>query len=208
MGVIISSRNGGIRNVTVPHRRKECPKVKNAVFELKIHWYDEGTMTATLNPEIAATKQRRVPHERIVSTPDTCLGKARIDGTRIKVSLIYDQYEKQGRAPEQIVENYPHLTLADVHAALAYAYAYREEIESQLDEEKLTAERFISQQPSIWEMISAKRPDVLQLSNAAAAAYIASGHCATEDISKLKAALSERPVDHDLPFLTDELSRR
>ena len=164
--------------------------------------------TATLNPEIAATTQRRISHERIVSTPDTCLGKARIEGTRIKVSLIYDRYEKQGRTPAQIVDDYPHLTLADVHAALAYAYESRDEIETQLEEEKLTAERFITKQPSIWQTISAKRPDVLQLSNAAAAAYIASGHCATEDISKLKAALSERLVDHDLPFLTDELSRR
>ena len=38
-------------------------------------------------------------------------------------------------SPECIVENYPHLTLAGVHAALAYYYANRAEIDVEIAEE-------------------------------------------------------------------------
>jgi hypothetical protein len=46
-----------------------------------------------------------------------------------------------GLTPEEIVTEFPHLTLAGVHAALAYYHANREEIETDLaDEAKLYQE--------------------------------------------------------------------
>jgi uncharacterized protein (DUF433 family) len=49
-------------------------------------------------------------------------------GTDIKVSQIASEYEHLGMSPDEIVDAHPHLTLADVHAALAYYYDRREAI--------------------------------------------------------------------------------
>src|SRR5688500_18384983 len=65
----------------------------------------------------------------IEKTPGTCGGKPRIAGTRIKVSLVAILSERDRMTPDEIVEAYPHLTLAQVHAALAYYWAHLDEIE-------------------------------------------------------------------------------
>ncbi len=67
----------------------------------------------------------------LTATPDVCGGRIRIDGTRITVHRIATLC-KQGQSPEEIVETYPHLTLGQVYAALAYYHANRAEIESEL----------------------------------------------------------------------------
>jgi uncharacterized protein (DUF433 family) len=51
-----------------------------------------------------------------------------VAGTRIKVSQIASEYDHLGMSPDQIVEAHPHLSLADVHAALAYYYDHRDQI--------------------------------------------------------------------------------
>jgi uncharacterized protein (DUF433 family) len=60
--------------------------------------------------------------------------KAYIAGSRISVEDIYVRHELRGEAPDQIVAALPHLTLAQVHAALAYFYDHPEEIRRQLQE--------------------------------------------------------------------------
>jgi uncharacterized protein (DUF433 family) len=65
------------------------------------------------------------PVEHIVSTPGTCGGKPRIAGTRIRVQDVVVWHEAWGLSPEEIVTDFPQLTLAQVHAALAYYYEYR-----------------------------------------------------------------------------------
>jgi uncharacterized protein (DUF433 family) len=72
----------------------------------------------------------------IQQTPGTCGGKPRIAGTRIKVSLIATLSERNRMTPDEIVEAYPHLTLAQIHAALAYYWAHRDEIEQELRKEQ------------------------------------------------------------------------
>jgi uncharacterized protein (DUF433 family) len=69
-----------------------------------------------------------VEKQHIIVTPDTCGGKPRVAGTRIRVQDIV-LWTEQGQSPEEIVTDYPHLSLADVHAALAYYFDHREEIE-------------------------------------------------------------------------------
>ncbi len=51
-----------------------------------------------------------------------------VRGTDIKVSQIAFEYEHHGMTPDEIVEAHPHLTLADVHAALTYFYDHMEAI--------------------------------------------------------------------------------
>ena len=58
--------------------------------------------------------------QRIERTPGVCGGKPRIAGHRIRVQDIAAWHEFQGMSPDQIVAGYPQLSLADVHAALAY----------------------------------------------------------------------------------------
>ena len=72
----------------------------------------------------------------IEQTPGTCGGKPRIAGTRIKVSLVATLSERNRLTPHEIVEAYPHLTLAQVHGALAYYWAHRDEIEHEIREEQ------------------------------------------------------------------------
>ncbi len=55
--------------------------------------------------------------------------KARIAGHRIRVQDIAIWHEKLGMSPDEIVYNYPTITLADVHAVLAYYWDHPDEIE-------------------------------------------------------------------------------
>lgn len=82
-----------------------------------------------------------VPSDHIETTPGVCGGKPRIRGTRIKISLVALLHVHQGRSVDEILEDYPHLSLAQVHAALSYYFDHREAIEQQLREEEDTARR-------------------------------------------------------------------
>lgn len=70
----------------------------------------------------------------IETTPDVCGGKPRITGTRIRVWDVYVWYELQGRSPEEIVHDFPQLSLADVHAALAYFWDNQQHIRGQMQQ--------------------------------------------------------------------------
>jgi len=54
--------------------------------------------------------------------------RAYISGTRVRVRDIYAQSEIHGKRPEEIVAALPHLSLAQVHAALSYYFENREAI--------------------------------------------------------------------------------
>ena len=58
--------------------------------------------------------------ERIVSTPETLAGEPRVAGTRVHVSVLLDNLAA-GLTPEEIVDEYPSVTVEDVRAAIAYA---------------------------------------------------------------------------------------
>lgn len=53
---------------------------------------------------------------------DTMPKRPVVLGTDIKVSQIAFEYERKGMTPDEIVEAHPHLSLASVHAALAFYY--------------------------------------------------------------------------------------
>jgi uncharacterized protein (DUF433 family) len=76
------------------------------------------------------------PAEYIVKTPGVCSGQPRIDGTRIKVKHVYSWVEQMGMTPAQVVAEYPHLTMAQVHAALAYYWSHQDEIHQDIENEK------------------------------------------------------------------------
>jgi uncharacterized protein (DUF433 family) len=73
--------------------------------------------------------------QHIEMTPGVLGGKPRIAGHRIRVSDIVVWHEKRGLSPDEIVALYPTITLSDVHAALAYYFDHREEIEAEFQRE-------------------------------------------------------------------------
>ncbi len=90
-----------------------------------------------------------VIREHIVATPDTCGGKPRIAGSRIRVKDVAIMHERQGISPEEIVSEFPHLTLAGVYAALAYYHDHREEINAEITADLAWYEEQKARSPSL-----------------------------------------------------------
>lgn len=76
----------------------------------------------------------------ITQTPGICGGRPRIAGTRITVRNIVN-WLRMGWSAEKIVDQYRHLSLAQVHAALAYYYANKEELDTTFAAEEAEEER-------------------------------------------------------------------
>ncbi len=64
-------------------------------------------------------------------------GRPKIAGTGLTVRRIVGWY-KAGMTPEEIALEYPHLTLAQVHAALTYYHANRDEIENDIAQDQIS----------------------------------------------------------------------
>lgn len=56
-------------------------------------------------------------------------GEPAIVGTRTSVTDIAIRYEFGGMTPDQIIEQFPHLTLAQIHDALSYYYEHKLELD-------------------------------------------------------------------------------
>ncbi len=83
----------------------------------------------------------------IETTPGVAGGKPRVAGHRITVEDIGIWHERLGRSADEIAADYD-LSLADVHAALAYYFDHREEIDRSLREASATVEALRGQTPS------------------------------------------------------------
>ena len=79
---------------------------------------------------------------RIVRTPGICGGRPCIEGHRIRVQDVAIEYERQSLSPEEICQQHPGLTLAQVHTALAFFYDHRDEIISEIEADRAAAEVF------------------------------------------------------------------
>jgi uncharacterized protein (DUF433 family) len=99
-----------------------------------------------------------VIREHIVATPDTCGGKPRIAGSRIRVKDVAIMHERQGISPEEIVSEFPHLTLAGIYAALAYYHDHREVINAEITADRAWYEQQRESQPSrLKEALKARK---------------------------------------------------
>ena len=79
-------------------------------------------------------KDRGYVYPHIRKVEGMCGGRPCIDGTRVRVVTIVF-LQKEGHTPEQILEKYPDLNLAQVHAALTYYYDNPEEIDAYIAED-------------------------------------------------------------------------
>jgi uncharacterized protein (DUF433 family) len=62
-------------------------------------------------------------------------GRAWIDDTNVKVMEVVKDWLAHGSSPEEMCCQYPHLSLAQVHAALAYYYDHQEQLDRALNRE-------------------------------------------------------------------------
>lgn len=90
---------------------------------------------------MAARPARTIVYPHITRDPGVRAGRSCIDGTRIAVTDIVCLL-KEGRRPEEMVDVFAvRLSLAQIHAALAYYYDNSDEIEASFAEsEKWEAE--------------------------------------------------------------------
>ena len=105
------------------------------------------------SPVVPDQPEGAVPviREYIGIRPGYCGGKPHILGHRIKVEDVAVWQERMGMTPAEIVEQYPTITLAQVHAALAYYYDHREEIEAEIRAGDEFVEELRAGQPTIFE---------------------------------------------------------
>ena len=71
-----------------------------------------------------------VDKQHITKTAGVCGGRACIAGHRIRVMDVVALHERLGMAAEDILAEFPGLTLGDVHAALAYYFDHPNDIDA------------------------------------------------------------------------------
>lgn len=86
-------------------------------------------------------KDEHYVYPHITKIPGVCGGKATIDGRHVRVMDLVVLH-RQGETPEQMLEAYDFLHLAQIYAALSYYYENPEEIDAQLKADELRDERF------------------------------------------------------------------
>lgn len=93
---------------------------------------------------------------RIVKTPETCWGHARVAGTRISVHHIM-QSLFAGETPAKLHKRMSHITIEDIDAAQAYYRAHQEEIDQEIAEGAAIEAALRRQMPSLLEQKLAAR---------------------------------------------------
>ncbi len=84
-------------------------------------------------------------------------GVALIRGTRVHLETIIAAFH-QGDSPEQIVDSFDVLTLADVYAVIAYYLNNREEVDTYLRKRQAAAE-------AVRDEIETNQPEMFSLRN-------------------------------------------
>lgn len=72
---------------------------------------------------------RKTDHPHIIRDPRICGGEPLVEGTRITVSCLVLWHMKYSHTPEELQRLYPHLSMAQIHDALAYYYDHQAEID-------------------------------------------------------------------------------
>jgi uncharacterized protein (DUF433 family) len=75
--------------------------------------------------------------------------KARIAGSRIRVMDVATWHENMGMTADEIANEFPTITLADVYAALAYYWDNRAAIEEAMTAEDTFVEELRRRSPSV-----------------------------------------------------------
>ncbi len=63
-----------------------------------------------------------------------------LTGTRVKVRLVVSDHVGHGWDAQEIQRQYPHLTLGQIHSALAYYYDHKDEMDADIQQREQRAE--------------------------------------------------------------------
>lgn len=86
--------------------------------------------------------------QHIEVTPGICGGKPRIAGHRITVQQIVIWHDRMGKSADEIATEYE-VELSDVHAALAYYFDHREEIDKAIQDSNAWIQEMRQKSPSL-----------------------------------------------------------
>lgn len=86
----------------------------------------------------------------IVCRPGVYGGRPCLVGTRIPVHTIAVLHEEEGMSSEKILDEFPHLDLARIYAALAYYYANKAQIDADLEAEGKLYDELAAKYPHGW----------------------------------------------------------
>lgn len=89
------------------------------LFRRKFQRYNRH-MDPTVTQHIELRKNRRGEERPFIA------------GTRVRVQDIVSDHEQHGMTAEEIVREFPHISLSQVHSALSFYFEHREEIRSQM----------------------------------------------------------------------------
>ena len=64
-----------------------------------------------------------------------------IAGTTMKVVELITSVKAYGWSPEELHDNYPHLTMSQIYSALAYYWDHQEELDADMERREQYAER-------------------------------------------------------------------
>src|SRR5205823_10401632 len=106
-----------------------------------------GTFANLLRIQIVRRRAMNLAIGHIESTPGVRGGKPRVAGTRITVADVAIMYLRLGQSVEEMAGKYQ-LSAAAVHAAMAYYYDHRAEVEGQIAEDEAFADAFQRDNPS------------------------------------------------------------
>ena len=87
--------------------------------------------------------------QHIVMTPGVCGGRPRIDGHRIRVIDVVSWCVYGDATIDEYIEQFPQLTRAEVHAALAFYYDNVQMIEDDAEAHKRAEEDFRRDYPHL-----------------------------------------------------------
>ena len=100
-------------------------------------WFDkEGNIVGTSGPY-------STPYKYIVLDE---LGRPRISGTRIKVQHLAVAHTQHGWNARELQEQFPDLTLSQIHSAFAYYFDHQAEVDRQIDEDEAWIEQLGSKE--------------------------------------------------------------
>lgn len=92
-----------------------------------------------------------VIHEHIEIVEGAGGLKARILGHRIRVQDVAVWHEKLGMSADEIIDQYPTISLADVYAALAYYWDHQVEMDAAILAERRFVDEYRKMHPSLLD---------------------------------------------------------
>ena len=119
--------------------------VHNTVPYKGLHAAGENGRITVKGENMPATLDRHIE-----AHPATRGGRPCIAGTRIAVSDVVLMHLRLGQSLEQIAGHY-NLSLAGLHAAMAYYYDHRAEIDQQMEAEDAFIKAFREENPSLLQ---------------------------------------------------------